>query len=352
MIPEIIQIKKTDRPWHLPVIAGICMGIPIMAGYFTGYMQEAKLASLASLVILHLQSNHLATRMLTLVSCCFGIMLSFTIGSVFSFNPTVAPIALGIYAFIVHIGLFHLQLTRPPGNFFFIMIASVSICMPFHPPSIASHIGYVGIGTMISCCLGLVYSLLTLKKGGTDEAPYIAPTDKQGNVIESLIIGTCIGASLFAANLLKLENPYWVPTSCIAVMQGISVSHVVTRGLQRILGTLIGLFLAWGLLALDPSTLTICLSIIVAQVLVEFLVVRNYAIAVIFITVLTIFLAEVNPASSNDSGAATVLFKTRMLDIALGCAIGCIGGWLLYNERVHYHARRQIRKTKLALHRR
>ena len=34
------------------------------------------------------------------------------------------------------------------------------------------------------------------------------------------LIGLVMGSSLLIAYLLKLDNPYWIPISCIAVMQG------------------------------------------------------------------------------------------------------------------------------------
>lgn len=60
--------------------------------------------------------------------------------------------------------LYKLNLTRPPGNFFFIMLASMAICTPFHLESIPEKVGYVAIGTILTCALGLIYSLLTLKE--------------------------------------------------------------------------------------------------------------------------------------------------------------------------------------------
>jgi len=131
-------------------------------------------------------------------------------------------------------------------------------------------------------------------------------------------------------------------------MQGASTRHVWQRGLQRVAGTLIGLGVAWVLLLTHPTPLMICVSIILLQVLVEFLVVRNYAVAAIFITVLTIFLAE---SGSDLSVSPTGLIAARFIDILIGSIFGGIGGWVLYNEHVHWIATRQIRKTKIALSR-
>lgn len=349
MLAQFLEFRRTDRPWHLPILAGLCVGIPILAGYYTGHLQAGKLASLAGLVILYIQSNNLGNRMVALMTCSFGIMLSFTIGLLFSFHPTVAAIALGVYAFAVHLALYYLKMNRPPGNFFFIMIASAAICMPFDPAAIPTKIGFVGIGTMTSCILGLVYSLLTLKPTAENKQEVITITkNRYVNLIESVTFGCFVGLALLVANLLKLENPYWAPTSCAAVMQGISTRHIWLRSAQRVIGTIVGLGLAWLILMAHPSVLVASVSIIVLQIIVEFLVVRNYGIAVAFITILTIFLAESGVVQANPNA----LFMARLFDILVGSLIGALGGWILYNEQVHHLATSQLRRAKVLLGRR
>ncbi|QMU29256.1 FUSC family protein [Adhaeribacter radiodurans] len=349
MLKQLFEFRETDRKWHIPVLAGLSVGIPILAGYFTGNMAGGKLASMAGLVILYIHSLSITKSMVTLMACSFGIMVSFSVGSLFGFNAYIAPLALGLYAFVVHLGLYYLKMTRPPGNFFFIMIASVAFCMPFSLKSIPQNIGYIGIGTMISCTLGLIYGLLTFKNSNSENQTIGITKNKYVNLVESVTFGFMVGFALLLANLLKLENPYWVPTSCAAVMQGASSKHVWQRSIQRILGTFIGLGLTWGVLLLHPTSLTFCIGIIVLQLIVEFLVVRNYGMAVIFITVLTIFLAE----SGNTLAAnSTTLITARFFDILLGSILGAVGGWLLYNERLHFIATRQIRKTRMLISRR
>ncbi len=49
--------------------------------------------------------------------------------------------------------------------------------------------------------------------------------------------------SLLIGLLLKLDNPYWLPISCAAVIQGVTLQQVWRRTFQRILGTFVGLLL-------------------------------------------------------------------------------------------------------------
>src|SRR5690606_35390688 len=153
--------------------------------------------------------------------------------------------------------LHKLQLTKPPGNFFFIMLASIAICSPFDIENIPTKIGYIAMGTIFTCAIALIYSLLTLKRSDLTSDPEIHIKDEYTNIAESLIFGALIFISLSIAFLLEIENPYWIPISCIAVMQGASSKHTWQRGLQRIIGTLIGLGFTWLIAYTNPTPLFI-----------------------------------------------------------------------------------------------
>lgn len=342
---SFFKFNKTNRQWHLPIVAGLSVGIPMILGWYTNNIEAGKLGSLAGLSILYIQSDKLIERMILLMTCCFGIMISFTIGLFFSFSPIIAPIALGLFSFGVHYALHQLQLTRPPGNFFFIMLTSTAICTPFQPESIPEKIGYVAMGTILTCGIGLIYSLLTLRKS-TEPENIIHRKSSYTNIVESMIFGLVMAASLALAFSLNIEKSYWIPISCLAVMQGSSSKHIWLRATQRVSGTLIGLGITWLIASGNPTPLIMVISITLLQVIVEFLVVRNYGIAVVFITILTIFLSESGKQLTQNTNE---IFLARMIDIFIGSVIGIIGGWILYNEKIHYHTTQQIRKAKILI---
>lgn len=145
-------------------MAGLCVGIPLLLGLLFGDIEAGKIGSIGALVILYTQSGKLVNRMMILTVCGFGFIFSFTIGLVFSFAEWLTPLILGLYTFAVHYSLNRLALTRPPGNFFFIMVASIAIALPHNSVDIARNIGYFAIGVMIACGIGLLYSMLTLRR--------------------------------------------------------------------------------------------------------------------------------------------------------------------------------------------
>lgn len=325
------QLKKTERLWHIPLLASLCTGIPLLLGYFGGRLDYGVLACIGGLVILYMPSTNMEHRMLTLLLCAFGFVISFAVGAAFSFDPFLSAVALGLFAFSINwlVRYFALQ---PPRNFFFIMIASMASCMPFDVVALPTRVGLIALGTIFACILAFFYSLYILRRIPHKAAPVFVRSADRFMRIESAIIGTFISLSLLVGHMLHLDNPYWVPISCLAVMQGLNVAHVGRRSLHRILGTFVGVGLTWILLAAEPTALHVCIAILILQFVIEMLVVRHYALAVIFITPLTFFLAEIGSGFSLDTD---LLITARLLDIVIGSLIGALGGWMLHNRQLH-----------------
>lgn len=80
--------------------------------------------------------------------------------------------------------------------------------------------------------------------------------------------------------------------------------------------------------------------------LVEFLAVRNHAIAAVFVSMFTKLLIEPNIQLIENPN---VLIQPRSIDILLGNIIGAIGGWIRYHQRIHFFTKKQMKKTKIVL---
>ena len=343
---QILTFNRSNYSWDLPIIAGLSIVGPLLLGFMIGDIEAGKLASIGALVILYIQSDKLVNRMMILMVCGFMFIFSYTIGTIFSFSSWLKPLMLGLYTFGIHFSIKKMELTKPPGNFFFIMVTSIAIAVPHNADQVATSIGHFSIGVMLACMVALIYSVFRLK--GIADKPNVVVVNKKthGNILESIIFGFMTGISLMIADLLKMTNPYWVPISCMAIMQGVSTKHIWARAIQRIIGTFIGLGLTWLILHLPITPLGICISILILQIVVEFWIPRNYGIAVIFVSMMTIFMAESNQSLIFDTNH---LIATRFLDILLGCTLGIIGGWLLYHERIRFFARKKLQKLKTGL---
>lgn len=344
-IGSFFELKPSPRSWHIPFLAGLSVGIPLIFGYYSGNVKASLTASLAGLVILYIpNTKDIFEMMMKMFVCSFGMIISYIFGLVFSFNMWIAPLAFGIFSAIVYYIVRYFNL-KPPGSFFFIMMASMAIGLPHNPEAIPQKIGVFTIGTLNACLICLIYTLLKSKKEPSKNVttlqinPYV-------NLVESQIIGICMFASVLIGQIFKLDYPYWIPVSSLAVLQGVNQYHIWKRGLHRIIGTLIGLVIAWFIFSYINDTLWICIAIICLQIIVEMLITRHYALAVMFLTPMGILLAETGSSTSLNPD---YLLKMRLLEILIGSVIGCVGGWFLYNERIRFNSIKGLRKSKIVL---
>ena len=338
----IFKMKKTDRKPEVPFIAALCAGIPLLFAYFTNRIDMAMPLALSAFIFLYLPSRTtVANKLVTILICAFGFSVAFLVGLLSSFNPWVHALSIGVLAFIVH--WINSTFNRvPPGSFFFIMIATMAGAVPFNLISIPEKMGYMSIGITFVCLVGLLYAIFKqdnpLEK---KEKIELTATQKSENVVDSLLIGFFIFLSMLVGKIFDFHNSYWVAISCLAVMQGFSIYHIWQRGIYRLIGTLLGVGFCWLLLQFLNSPLQVIFCIIILQYIVEVLIVRHYALAVIFITPLTILLGEIGKDSLEH---VNHLMYIRFIDISVGCLIGVLGGFIIYNNSVRNITRKIVTK--------
>ncbi|WP_432339198.1 FUSC family protein [Bacillus tequilensis] len=140
------------------------------------------------------------------------------------------------------------------------------------------------------------------------------------------------GIVLFAADLFALTfgfaRSYWIPLSAAAVMLGTTVVFTLHRAIQRSAGTVLGVGLAGAILFLKPDGVYIALCIAALQYLLEMLIVRNYALAVPFLTANALVITE-SMHGGSDIGYFMI---ARLTDVAVGSVIGLLGTMLLWRR--------------------
>jgi uncharacterized membrane protein YccC len=165
----------------------------------------------------------------------------------------------------------------------------------------------------------------------------------------ALRAGVTIAVAIAIGHLLRVGQPYWIALTVSAVLQGSTLVTSLRRGIERTAGTLVGVFIAAGLAALEPAAGVIVAFILVLQLLIESVIATSYAVAVAFITPLTLLLSDLGrPGSITD-----VLLGGRIVDTLIGAALGIAAGRLLWpsaaRTRVPAAASRSVAATGLLL---
>lgn len=119
------------------------------------------------------------------------------------------------------------------------------------------------------------------------------------------------------AAVLGVGRAYWAMAAAVLVLhQGADWIRTLQRGTERLLGTWVGLGLAGIIMLIHPQGVWLVLVIALLQFTIELLVVRNYTLAVIFITATALTIGSA--AHRVDIGEVLL---TRGVDTAIGCAV-------------------------------
>lgn len=324
---HLIRFDASDRGWQMPLAAALASGLPLLIGAYFQQLGYGLVSSLGGLVFLYMPPTPLHHRMVATMACAFGMTACYALGLLGHFFAPALIVLLAVIATLVTM-VCRFYRVGPPGSLFFIMTAAIGAYTPVAPLQLPLMVGLLALGSLLAFLIGLVYSVLTLRTLPPKPIPAITAPRFDFVVVESIVIGAFVGIALAAAQALQLSKPYWVPVSCLAVIQGASMRAVWTKQVHRVIGTGIGLLLAWGLLLLPLGPWGMALAMMLLAFVIEVLVVRHYGVAVIFITPLTLLLAEL---ATLGQGAPSEMIHARLIDTVLGCLIGFAGGMCLHH---------------------
>ncbi len=330
---HLTAITPSNRRWQLPFAGALASALPLMVGAFFGHLEYGLISSFGGLVFLYQPHTRLSHRMVTMMACSFGMAACYALGLIAHFLPLTQAGVLGIIAMLVTM-VCRFYRVGPPGSLFFVMAAAIAVYTPGVVEDIPLRVGLLTMGALLGSLIAFLYSLYILRLEAPDPTPALHAPTFDFVVFDSVVSGGFVALSLVLAQALQLDRPYWVPISCLAVIQGASLRAVWNRQLHRVLGTAAGMVLAWGVLSLPLSPWSVALLVFILVFIIESTIVRHYGFAVLFITPLTILLAEA--ATLAHLPAAAELIQSRFIDTLLGCLVGLAGGICLHSR--HFRA--------------
>lgn len=150
--------------------------------------------------------------------------------------------------------------------------------------------------------------------GGAVEGVWRYALQSGLGVLAAGTVATCAG----------IGRPYWAMVSAVVPLVARDLGVQVTRGLHRVVGTALGLLLAWVLLEVELPGLALVLVVALLQAAAELLVGRNYALALVFVTPLALLMVHlVLPTGSGE------LLVDRGVETLIGVVVGLAVGYLL-----------------------
>jgi uncharacterized membrane protein YccC len=156
--------------------------------------------------------------------------------------------------------------------------------------------------------------------------PWLGPGERR--LILRIAVVSALGA-LVSMVLLDPHRAYWTVSAGVAVV-GLTPSrgYSLGRGLHRTVGTLLGAGLAVALAPVAANPLLLVALLMLLQFGIELVVVRNYALALVFITPLVLLITAAATGTVDVVGAAW----ERLLDTMVGSALAILTALLHRRE--------------------
>ena len=314
--------------WPLATQAALGIAIPIAVMTLLGQPSLGYIAASGAFTVLFAGSSPVVERAKILpfvgvgliASAVFGVLAASNAWLV-SFGVVIVAIASAALAFGFRLG--------PPGPLFFVLVfglsAHVVATSAVHP--LVYLTAFAG-----GCAFSYVVSLspLLLPKARAKHARplrEVLPGPGWDADARMLLIRVAI-VSVLGVLLALIVDPgrgYWIVGAAVAVI-GVAAARraAFQRGLHRMLGTIVGAG-AYALLALlHPAGIWLALLLGALQFVIELVVVRHYALALVFITPLVLLLTG---AATGEIGSMQVAFE-RIVDTLVGAALGAASGLL------------------------
>ncbi|MGY0618747.1 FUSC family protein [Lysobacter sp. A378] len=147
----------------------------------------------------------------------------------------------------------------------------------------------------------------------------LQPGSNSRRVILRVGVAAVVAGALGAA--VHLDRAYWAVAAAVLMLhQGFDWLRMLQRSIERLLGTWIGLLLAGAIIVAHPQGLWLALVVMALQFTIEMVVVRNYTLAVVFITGAALTLASGGqPVASPGS-----YLLARGVDTLAGCVVALL----------------------------
>lgn len=329
----VIRVAPYDRDHTVAIRAAISVGVPLIVLWSIGRLDLSIYASFGAFASLYGRTDRIGDRVRMQVAAGLVLVAAMLIGTATSIADVPALFAIVVVAAVAAMATLLAYATQwhPPGALFIVFAAGATASIP----AAAARFGDVVVVGLAAVVFSLTVTLVSEIVTGR-RIPRLTRTKNRmpvGAVAAEMALTVAVATVLAGAAGLLLFHAhwYWAMVGAVAAVSGPHVKARVIRGLQRLIGTLLGVLVAAGILALGMPPLAVILIAVALQAGAELFVGRNYAIAMVFITPLALLMVQL--AAPTTVG---VLLTDRLWETVVGIVAGtavAVGSALIRGRR-------------------
>ena len=230
-------------------------------------------------------------------------------------------IAIGVTAIWATVGavLSDRYSWRPPGPIFVVFAVATCAAIPTQPAGVAAAIAVAAGTAAFAVTLGAVEARWLPGSTWGLPPPVLPPAPRHRQRIHAVRCAVAVAVAGLIATTAGISHPYWAMIAAVVPLVARTFRAQLVRGLQRTVGTALGLVAAGILLLLPMPTVLTIVVIAGLQACAELLVVRNYGLALVAITPLALLAMQL--ANPEPVGA---LLVDRLVETVIGVVVGVL----------------------------
>ncbi|MFK3677567.1 FUSC family protein [Microbacterium sp. NPDC090218] len=315
----VLRVEPHRGDHRVALRAAVSVAVPLLVLWMLGRLDLSIYASFGAFAALYGRHDVFRDRIRMQASAGGVILASMLVGTalaVIAAPAAVSILVVAIIAFAVTL-LAYTMRWHPPGPLFPVFAVGACATIPATVASFGDVLVVGGPSVLFGLAVTALIGILTRSTNAV--AP--KPPQPVGPIAWEMAVSVAIAiAGAGVAGLLIMDSHwYWAAVGAVAAVSGPQLNARVIRGVQRLIGTLLGVLVAAGVLALDLPPLAVIALVVVLQASAELFVGRNYGIAMVFITPLALLMVHLAAPTPVD-----VLLQDRAIETVIGVTVGTL----------------------------
>ena len=295
---------------------GLSIGTPLVILKLTGHLDWTLYAIFGGFTSTYGRTASHVDRFKMQAAAGTLIVLSLTIGTAVGTLPLasfIAIIGIGLVGGATA-GMAEVFQWRPSGALF--MVFAFGACAS-NPETISKiPISFVvgAICAIFAIAVGSIGVWHPTNRGLAAPKINFTRTEIRRNVYQ---YGGTASAAMFISTVDHLSHPYWAAMTAVVPLTATSTTDRINRGLHRLVGTFIGLFVAVAIISTRPHGWIMLLWIGFLLICAELFILKHYGMAMVFMTPMALLMTQLNVKH-----ISTSLVLDRGITTGIGVSIG------------------------------
>jgi len=315
----VLRVEPHRGDHRVALRAAISVAVPLLVLWMLGRLDLSIYASFGAFAALYGRHDVFRDRLRMQATAGGVILASMLVGTALSVLAAPAPVSILVVAVIASAVtlLAYTMRWHPPGPLFPVFAVGACATIPATTASFGDVLLVGGPSVLFGLAITALIGVFTRSTADASSRPRQPVGPIAGEMAAS--VGVAIVGAGFAGLLIMDSHWYWAAVGAVAAVSGPQLNARVIRGIQRLVGTLLGVLVAAAILAIDLPPLAVIALVVVLQAAAELFVGRNYGIAMVFITPLALLMVHLAAPTPVD-----MLLQDRAIETVIGVAIGTL----------------------------